>query len=44
MKKKSRLLVLLLSAIVTFGVLMASVERPSHMRHFKKCNNTETLN
>ncbi len=40
MRKKPKFLVVLASAIITFGTLMATIG-PRHFEHFKHCNPTE---
>lgn len=40
MKRRPRFLVMFLTALLTFGTLMATVG-PRHFRNFKQCHSTE---
>ena len=45
MKKKSKFLIVLLTAIITFGTLFATVGKPTYMKHlppFGHCEKSET--
>ncbi len=41
MKRKPGLLIGLASAILTFGVLMVTVGKPSYYKHFQQCQQAE---
>lgn len=41
MKRKSRFLVVALSAVITFGTLVVTIGKPFYLKHFQHCHQTE---
>jgi hypothetical protein len=41
MNRKSKFLIGIVCAIITFGTLMATVGRPHYMKHFDHCHQSE---